>query len=168
MYRADEGRLWIGNLSESAISHEIEDLFRPFGKVQSVRIKVRKPSFPGDANSFGFVNVGCDFKRDDAVRAVSCRIYQGKPLKVEDNTQLTENTRDVGSGGRAEDSRALFLRSQASSKARSTSRSGCGTSQSTPRSRRKSGGSRRSGSRGGRRSPVGGERSRSRSRPRRR
>jgi len=105
-FKATEGLFWVGNLSESAVADEIEDLFRPFGKVLSVRLKTKAGSSANDARSFAFVAVSEDFPTAEALIALTGTLYQGRPLKLEDNTQITEHQR--GFDGDAHSSRALM------------------------------------------------------------
>eukprot|EP00440_Ansanella_granifera_P006965 gb/GFBE01007547.1/.p1 GENE.gb/GFBE01007547.1/~~gb/GFBE01007547.1/.p1 ORF type:complete len:139 (+),score=11.29 gb/GFBE01007547.1/:1-417(+) len=137
MARSGDGRFWVGNLTEDAVEGDLEKLFRPFGKVLSVRVKFRKPALPGDANSFAFVTVSDRFDRQNALNSLTGAVYQGRPLKVEDNTPVTDHQRAVHRDNG--DSRSLFMSRARQSRSRSGTRPRRRRSTSRSRSRRRRG-----------------------------
>ena len=85
-------RLYVGNLSYSVTSQSLEDLFAPFGHVNSAQVVQDRES--GRSKGFGFVEM------NDATEARAA--MEGLNLKELDGRSLTVNEarpREARSGG---------------------------------------------------------------------
>ncbi|KAN0047548.1 hypothetical protein ACTA71_001930 [Dictyostelium dimigraforme] len=72
-------RIFVGNLTENVESSALEDAFKEFGKVLSVRIIKKKFK----SNTFGFVDMEDLETANKAVAAINGREFDGKQVNVE-------------------------------------------------------------------------------------
>lgn len=73
-------KLYVGNLSVSTTSEQLQGLFTPFGKVDSARVVTDHQS--GASRGFGFVEMPDDQEADAAVKGLSGKEQDGRALKV--------------------------------------------------------------------------------------
>lgn len=90
-------RLFVGNLPYAAGEADLEQLFAPFGAVESVR--VMRDQATGRARGFAFVEMGSD---EDALRAIdglNQSQYEGRALAVNEARPRPEPGGGGGGGG---------------------------------------------------------------------
>lgn len=73
-------KLYVGNLSHSVDNHELENLFRPFGRVTSAN--VIKDYQSGQSRGFGFVEMASDQEASAAISAMHGKDLEGRSLIV--------------------------------------------------------------------------------------
>jgi len=69
-------KLYVGNLSDSVTSDQLQDLFSDYGEVRNVRIIVGK--------GFGFVEMSNSFEAERAKEALDDSDFEGFNLKVDE------------------------------------------------------------------------------------
>ena len=72
--------IFIGNLGPDVTEVEIVDLFKPFGRVESVQL-VRE-LFTGKLRGFGFVEMPGKQHSLAAIAGLNGKEFSGRPLKV--------------------------------------------------------------------------------------
>jgi len=87
-------KLYVGNLSYSASSSDLERLFSPFGTVQSAQVIEDRET--GRSKGFGFVEMGTDQEAQAAIQGLNEKEQDGRPLKVNEAKPREER----GGGGR--------------------------------------------------------------------
>jgi RNA recognition motif-containing protein len=73
-------RLYVGNLSYSVGSSELETLFAEFGTVESAQVVTDRES--GRSKGFGFVEMGTEEEAQSAIQALNGQEHMGRPLTV--------------------------------------------------------------------------------------
>ena len=73
-------KLYVGNLSYSVSSSELETLFSQFGTVESADVISDKMT--GRSKGFGFVEMSSDQEAEAAIAALNGKENQGRPLTV--------------------------------------------------------------------------------------
>ncbi|MGH8476183.1 MAG: RNA recognition motif domain-containing protein [Methylococcales bacterium] len=73
-------KLYVGNLSYSVSDRELEDLFRPYGKVTSANVIMDRVS--GRSKGFAFVEMSSDQEARAAISALHGKDIEGKSLTV--------------------------------------------------------------------------------------
>ncbi len=73
-------KLYVGNLSYSTTSADLEKLFAPFGKVDSANVVEDRDS--GRSKGFGFVEMGSDEEARSAMDALNGQEHDGRALTV--------------------------------------------------------------------------------------
>src|SRR5512143_991100 len=89
-------KLYVGNLSYSTTSADLEKLFAPFGKVDSANVVEDRDS--GRSKGFGFVEMSNDAEAQAAMQALDGKENDGRTLKV--NEARPREDRGGGRGGR--------------------------------------------------------------------
>ncbi len=84
-------KLYVGNVTYTVTSAQIEELFATYGEVKSVNII--------DGKGFGFVEMGSGEEADKAKEALNGFEFQGRTLKV-DEARPPKARDDRGGGGR--------------------------------------------------------------------
>lgn len=82
-------KLYVGNITYSVTSNQIQELFSTYGEVKNVNII--------DGKGFGFVEMGSGDEADKAKEALNGFEFQGRTLKVDEARPPRENR---GGGGR--------------------------------------------------------------------
>ncbi|HTM56324.1 MAG TPA: RNA-binding protein [Pirellulales bacterium] len=88
-------KLYVGNLSYSVSSSDLEQLFAPFGTVQSAQVIQDRET--GRSKGFGFVEMGSDQEAQAAIQGLNEQDHQGRPLAV--NEARPREDRGGGGGG---------------------------------------------------------------------
>src|SRR3989304_8915255 len=73
-------RLFVGGLPYSVTSQQLNDLFAPFGKVNSANVISDK--FTGNSKCFGFVEFEDEKEADEAVKKMSETEVEGRKITV--------------------------------------------------------------------------------------
>ncbi len=89
-------RLYVGNLSYSVTSSDLEKLFAAYGTVQSAEVVADRDS--GRSKGFGFVEMGTDEEAQAAIAAMNGQENNGRALTV--NEARPREERGGGGGGR--------------------------------------------------------------------
>ena len=88
-------KLYVGNLSYSVDSSELEQLFAQYGQVTSAQIISDRET--GRSKGFGFVEMGNDDEAESAVNALNGQQHGGRALTV--NEARPREDRGGGGGG---------------------------------------------------------------------
>jgi RNA recognition motif-containing protein len=86
-------KLYVGNLSYSVSSSDLEEMFSSYGTVQSAQVISDRES--GRSKGFGFVEMGSDDEAQAAIRALNGQEHDGRPLTVNE----ARPREDRGGGG---------------------------------------------------------------------
>ncbi|MGA2030886.1 MAG: RNA-binding protein [Thermoguttaceae bacterium] len=89
-------RLYIGNLSYTVSSSDLEQLFSAFGTVESAQVIDDRES--GRSKGFGFVEMANDEEAQAAIAGLNGKDHDGRPLTV--NEARPREERSGGRGGR--------------------------------------------------------------------
>lgn len=88
-------KLYVGNLSYSVSSSDLEKLFAEFGSVTSAQVITDRDT--GRSKGFGFVEMGNDSEAQAAIRGLHDKENDGRPLTV--NEAKPREDRGGGGGG---------------------------------------------------------------------
>jgi cold-inducible RNA-binding protein len=88
-------KLYVGNLSYSITSSQLEQLFSEFGTVQSAQVIQDRDT--GRSKGFGFVEMGSDAEAQAAIQGLNDQQHEGRPLAV--NEARPREDRGGGGGG---------------------------------------------------------------------
>lgn len=91
-------KLYVGNLSYSVSSSDLEQLFAPFGTVQSAQVIQDRET--GRSKGFGFVEMGSDQEAQAAIQGLNEQDHQGRPLAVNEARPREDRGGGGGGGGR--------------------------------------------------------------------
>jgi len=86
-------RLYVGNLAYAVTDGDLQDLFGPFGTVESAQVVQDRNT--GRSKGFGFVEMANDAEAEAAIAALNGKDHNGRPLTVNEARPKTE-----GGGGR--------------------------------------------------------------------
>lgn len=89
-------KLYVGNLSYSVNSSELEQLFSQFGAVTSAQVINDRET--GRSKGFGFVEMANDSEADAAIAAMNGQQHGGRPLTVNE-ARPREDRGGFGGGG---------------------------------------------------------------------
>jgi RNA recognition motif-containing protein len=89
--------LYVGNLSYSVSSSDLEGLFAPFGTVQSAQVIQDRDT--GRSKGFGFVEMSSDAEAQAAIRGLHDQEQGGRPLTVNEAKPREERGGGFGGGG---------------------------------------------------------------------
>jgi RNA recognition motif-containing protein len=89
-------KLYVGNLNYDVDSSALEQMFEPFGTVQSAQVIMDRDT--GRSKGFGFVEMGSDQEAQAAIAALSGKEMGGRSLTV--NEAKPREDRGGGGGGR--------------------------------------------------------------------
>ena len=87
-------KLYVGNLTFGVTDSALEQLFEPFGRVESAQ--VIKDRDTGRSKGFGFVEMGSEQEAKAAIAAMSGKEVDGRQLTVNE----AKPREDRGGGGR--------------------------------------------------------------------
>lgn len=90
-------RLYVGNLSYTVTSEDLQALFAQFGHIVSAEVIEDRHS--GRSKGFGFVEFE-DASQADAALAINGQEYKGRKLHVSLAKEKTERTGGAGGGSR--------------------------------------------------------------------
>lgn len=88
--------IYVGNLPFSATSQEVEDLFSPFGAVNSVKLINDRET--GRFRGFGFVEMDAD-AADAAIRELNGKPFGGRNLRINEAERRESRPPRSGGGG---------------------------------------------------------------------
>lgn len=88
-------KLYVGNLSYSVTSADLESLLGQFGTVVSADVIMDRES--GRSKGFGFVEMGSDAEAQAAIAALSGTEHEGRALTI--NEARPRENRGGGGGG---------------------------------------------------------------------
>ena len=88
-------RLYCGNLSYNLSSSDLEQLFAPFGTVESAQVISDRDT--GRSKGFGFVEMASDNEAQAAIEGLNEKDIDGRPLTV--NEARPRENRGGGGGG---------------------------------------------------------------------
>ncbi len=88
-------KLYVGNLSYSVSSSDLEKMFGSFGTVESAQVIADRES--GRSKGFGFVEMSKDEDAQAAIRGLNGQDQDGRPLTV--NEARPREERSGGGGG---------------------------------------------------------------------
>jgi RNA recognition motif-containing protein len=88
-------KLYVGNLTYETTSGDLEQLFAPFGTVQSAQVIMDRDT--GRSKGFGFVEMSSDAEAQAAIAAMSGKNVGGRNLTV--NEAKPKEDRGGGGGG---------------------------------------------------------------------
>ena len=90
-------RLYVGNLSYSVDSSELQQLFAQHGTVTSA--EVISDRMTGRSKGFGFVEMGSDEEAQAAIAALNGQEHGGRALTVNEAKPREDRPRGGGGGG---------------------------------------------------------------------
>ena len=88
-------KLYVGNLTFGVTDSALEQLFAPYGTVQSAQVILDRDT--GRSKGFGFVEMGSDHEAQAAIAAMSGKEVDGRALTV--NEAKPREDRGGGRGG---------------------------------------------------------------------
>ena len=91
-------KLYVGNLSYSMTSSDLEQLFGQYGTVTSAQVIQDRET--GRSKGFGFVEMGSDAEAQAAIQGLNEQQHQGRPLAVNEARPREERGGGGGGGGR--------------------------------------------------------------------
>jgi RNA recognition motif-containing protein len=91
-------KLYVGNLSYSVNSSELETLFAQYGTVTSAQVIQDRET--GRSKGFGFVEMGTDAEAQAAISALNEQEHNGRPLAVNEARPREDRGPGGGGGGR--------------------------------------------------------------------
>jgi len=89
-------KLYVGNLSYDTDDNALQQMFEPYGTVQSAQIIMDRET--GRSKGFGFVEMGSDQEAQAAIKGLSGQQVGGRNLTV--NEARPREDRGGGGGGR--------------------------------------------------------------------
>jgi len=90
-------KLYVGNLSYDVDSAALEQMFAPFGTVQSAQVIMDRDT--GRSKGFGFVEMGSDQEAQAAIAALSGKQVGGRSLTVNEAKPREDRGGGGGRGG---------------------------------------------------------------------
>src|SRR3990170_710378 len=90
-------KLYVGNLSYEVTETELNDLFTPFGTVESARIITDK--FTGNSKGFGFVEMANREEANAAMNDLNGKTVNNRAMVVNEARPQVKTQRSGGGGG---------------------------------------------------------------------
>jgi RNA recognition motif-containing protein len=90
-------KLYVGNLAYGVSNSELEELFSPFGAVQSAQVITDRET--GRSKGFGFVEMANDDEAQAAIQGLNGKDMNGRPLTVNEARPREERRGGGGGGG---------------------------------------------------------------------
>jgi RNA recognition motif-containing protein len=92
-------KLYVGNLTYSVTDSMLQQMFEPFGNVESAQVIMDRDT--GRSKGFGFVEMGSDAEAQAAIAAMHGKEIEGRSLTVnEARPREAGGGRGPGGGGR--------------------------------------------------------------------
>jgi RNA recognition motif-containing protein len=88
-------KLYVGNLAYGVTSSDLQQMFEPFGTVQSAQVIMDRDT--GRSKGFGFVEMGTDQEAQAAITGMGGKEVDGRTLTV--NEARPREDRGGGGGG---------------------------------------------------------------------
>ncbi len=92
-------KLYVGNLSYNVTSADLQQLFAPFGTVQSAQVIEDRDT--QRSKGFGFVEMGSDQEAQAAITALNGKEQDGRALTVNEAKPRESRGGGGGYGGRS-------------------------------------------------------------------
>lgn len=101
-------KLFVGNFSFSTTESDLQNLFAPYGNVESVSVVTDRQT--GRSRGFGFVEMSDRGEAEKAIEALNGKEFGGRTLNVNEARPKTDNggfrgRQGGGRGGRQDDYR---------------------------------------------------------------
>src|SRR5246127_5510636 len=90
-------KLYVGNLTYGVTNSDLEQMFEPYGTVESAQVIMDRDT--GRSKGFGFVEMGSDQEAQAAIAALSGKEVGGRSLTVNEAKPRTDGG-GRGGGGR--------------------------------------------------------------------
>src|SRR3954469_5733786 len=90
-------RLYVGNLSYSVTSEDLQEMFEQYGAVASAQVLSDRET--GRSRGFGFVEMDNDAEADAAIEALDGNDHDGRRLTVNEARPRTPGGGSRGGGG---------------------------------------------------------------------
>ncbi|MEK6584089.1 MAG: RNA-binding protein [Nitrospirota bacterium] len=90
-------KLYVGNMSYDVTDSELNDLFTPFGTVESARIITDK--FTGNSKGFGFVEMANREEANQAMNDLNGKTINNRAIVVNEARPQVKSPRGPGGGG---------------------------------------------------------------------
>jgi len=89
--------IYVGNLSHQVKAEELEELFKEYGAVQTV--KIISDMFTGESKGFAFVEMKDKAAAQKAIDELNTKDVKGRKLIVNEARPKTDTRRSGGGGG---------------------------------------------------------------------
>ena len=89
--------IYVGNLSHQVKAEELEELFKEYGAVQT--IKIISDMFTGESKGFAFVEMKDKAAAQKAIDELNTKEVKGRKLIVNEERPKTDTRRGGGGGG---------------------------------------------------------------------
>lgn len=89
--------IYIGNLAPQVSDQELENLFKPYGELKSV--KIIRDMFTGDSKGFGFVEMNDKTAAETAIKELNAKEVGGKKIVVNEARPKSDKRRGGGNRG---------------------------------------------------------------------
>ncbi len=89
--------IFVGNIASTVSDQELEDLFKQYGELKSV--KIIRDMFSGDSKGFGFVEMKDKSEAETAIKELNTHELGGKKIVVNEARPKTDTRRSGGFGG---------------------------------------------------------------------
>jgi len=96
-------KLYVGNLSYETSEEELNQLFAPMGKVESV--KIISDRYSGISKGFGFVEMSSRAEGEAAIKELNGKTLHNRTIVVNEAKARTSGGRPGGGGGGGRDGR---------------------------------------------------------------
>jgi len=90
-------KLYVGNLSFDVTESRLQEMFAPFGSVQSAQLIMDRDT--GRSKGFAFVEMGSDQEATAAIAGMNGQMIEGRALTVNEARPKTDRPRSGGGGG---------------------------------------------------------------------
>jgi len=90
--------IYVGNLAPQVSDQELENLFKQYGELKSV--KIIRDMFTGESKGFGFVEMNDKSAAETAINELNTKELGGKKIVVNEARPKTDNRRGGGGGKR--------------------------------------------------------------------
>ena len=92
-------RIYVGNLVYGITDQELEEVFAPFGQVESAQVVTDR--YSGRSKGFGFVEMGDKEQAEAAIASLNAKELSGRALTVNEARPRPERGSFGGGGGGA-------------------------------------------------------------------
>ena len=89
--------IYVGNLEREVTEDELKQAFEEFGEVASV--KIIKDMYSGQSKGFGFIEMPNNAHALNAMKEVSGKVMNGRPIRVSEARPRRSQSRHGGRGG---------------------------------------------------------------------
>jgi RNA recognition motif-containing protein len=90
-------KLYVGNLSFGVTQGQLQDMFSPYGTVQSAQLISDRDT--GRSKGFGFVEMSTDKEAESAINGMNGQMVDGRALTVNEAKPKESRPRTGGYGG---------------------------------------------------------------------